>query len=232
MNWNVRKAAQILRMEENELLRLAKTGEIPAVRVNDQFMFNSVELHEWGSVHHHRVLPEVSRPNEAHADLHRLGAAIERGGVHYDLEGTSSDEVLCAVSQLPTIPEGVDRALLSQVLRARESLSSTGIGSGVAIPHPRDPLVFHISSPAILLCFLAQPVDFKAIDGQPVRTLFTIISPTVPLHLQMLARLAFALHDEALNHLLLQQAPCDALLARIQVLEEHMDEALTAGPAK
>jgi hypothetical protein len=39
--------------------------------------------------------------------------------------------------------------------------------------------VMHIPRPMVTLCFLEQPVEFGAMDGQPVHTLFTIVSPTI-----------------------------------------------------
>jgi PTS system nitrogen regulatory IIA component len=81
------------------------------------------------------------------------------------------------------------------VLRARENLGSTAVGDGVAIPHPRHPLVLHVSRPSITLGFLETPVDFGALDGKPVDTLFVILSPTVRAHLHLLAVLAFGLHQ-------------------------------------
>jgi mannitol/fructose-specific phosphotransferase system IIA component (Ntr-type) len=95
-----------------------------------------------------------------------------------------------------TINSGrVDREFLYKVLLARESLGSTGIGDGIAIPHVRNPIVLHLSRPIVTLCFLERPVDFGALDGQPVNTLFTLISPTVRAHLHLLSRLAFTLRD-------------------------------------
>ena len=66
------------------------------------------------------------------------------------------------------LPDDVDREFLYQVLLAREALGSTGIGDGIAIPHVRNPIVLHLSRPTVTLCFLEQPVDFGALDGQPV----------------------------------------------------------------
>ena len=74
---------------------------------------------------------------------------------------------------------------------AREALGSTGIGDGIAIPRVRNPIVLHLSRPIVTLCFLERPVDFGALDGQPVTTLFTLISPTVRAHLHLLSRLSY-----------------------------------------
>ena len=51
------------------------------------------------------------------------------------------------------------------------------------------------------LCFLEHPIEFGALDGQPVHTLFTIVSPTIKAHLHLLSRLAFALRSRRLPRL-------------------------------
>jgi PTS system nitrogen regulatory IIA component len=72
---------------------------------------------------------------------------------------------------------------------------------------------------------LTRGVDFKSIDGKTVRVLFTLLSPTIPLHLRLLARLAHALHDDALCRLLSECSSSDAILTRIQELESHLNGA-------
>ena len=62
-----------------------------------------------------------------------------------------------AVELMP-LPEKVDRQFLLQVLVARESLGSTAVGKGIALPHVRNPVVMHIDRPMITLCFLENAV--------------------------------------------------------------------------
>ena len=151
--------------------------------------------------------------------LPSLHAALQRGGIYFDLEGNRREKVLAAVTKLPGIPAGVDRAVLEQLLIGRETLAPTAVGGGIALPHPRDPLVVRVDEPHVLLCFLKQPVDFRAMDGRPVRVLFTLLSPSIRMHLQMLAKLAFALHDEALVRLLGATPSRDTILERVRALE-------------
>jgi len=229
MNWNLREAARALDMTEREILRLVREGTLPACRVDDQYLFNPVELQVWGAERNRRMAPDVIPPNGEPPQMLSLASAIERGGIHYEIAGATRTEVLDAVAQLPGVPAHVDRGLVAEVLRSREALASTGIGGGVAIPHPRDPVVLQVDSPIVLLCFLAQDVDFKAIDGQPVRVLFTLLSPTVPLHLRLLSRLAHALHDDVLSQLLAERAARDTILARIRELEIGMNGSKPEG---
>jgi PTS system nitrogen regulatory IIA component len=98
---------------------------------------------------------------------------------------------------------------------AREALGSTGIGDGIAIP-TCNPIVL-LSRP--YLCFLEQPVDFGALDGQPVSTLFTLISPTVRAHLHLLSRLAFALRDPRFKAAVRSQASREEIFDALHAAE-------------
>ncbi len=69
---------------------------------------------------------------------------------------------------------GVPVAGIASYLLKREDLGSTGIGRGVAIPHARLP---DLQRPFGLLAKLKQPVEFDAIDGQPVDIVFVLLLP-------------------------------------------------------
>jgi len=220
MDFSVRDVAKLLNVSEDTVYRWVRRGSLPAHRVHDQYRFNRVELQEWAAQHKHRVSPELFSSGGSTEELPSLAAALERGGIFYQVPGERRETALEAVTQLPGIPGSVNRQMLCQLLVAREALASTGLGDGIAIPHPRDPVVVQENEPLVLLCFFQQPVDFSALDGQPVRVLFVLLSPSVRSHLQMLAKLAFALHDDTLRQLLRTVAPKEAILERIRVLDE------------
>lgn len=69
----------------------------------------------------------------------------------------------------------VDRDKLTDELLNREELGSTGIGSGIAIPHARLP---EISHPLGVLALLRKPIDFDAVDDEPVDVVFMLAMPT------------------------------------------------------
>lgn len=219
MELKVRDVARLLNVSEQTVYRWVRSRSLPAHRVHDQYHFNRVELQEWAALHKHRVSPELFAPNGSSKELPSLRAAIERGGIFYRVPGESRDEVLAAVTRLPGIPAGVDRQLLHQLLVARESLASTSVGDGIAVPHPRDPVVVHVDQPAVFLCFLERPVDFGALDGRPVRVLCMLLSPSVRDHLQMLAKLAAALHGETFKELLHAAAPREGILNHLRAVE-------------
>lgn len=225
MELRVRDAAIILNKSEETITRWAQRGLLPVHRIQNQYLFNRAELQEWAALHNHPVVPELVAPSAASEQLPSLAAAIDRGGIFYQVSGGTRDKVLEAVTHLPGIPPGVNRSNLHQLLVRREALALTGLGNGIAIPHPRDPLVVRIQQPYVMLCFLAEAVDFSAIDGQPVRVLFMVLSPSVRVHLQILARLAFVLHDDVLKELLGKVASREAILERLRAIEASSDAA-------
>jgi PTS system nitrogen regulatory IIA component len=110
------------------------------------------------------------------------------------------------------------------VLLSRENVCSTAMGGGVAIPHPRNPIVLHVVQPSITLCFLEHPVEFGAMDGQPVQALFTLVSPMVRHHLQLLSRLSFALHDAGFKSVITNPGTREVILGEARRLDRMLDE--------
>ena len=221
MDLSVREVAQLLGVTEKTVHRWLREKEIPTHKLHDQYRFNRVEIQEWAAARGMKLSPGVVGAEGAPDARSSLRAAVERGGIHFHVPGTTAEEVLTAVTRLPGIPEGVNRSLLRELFVAREALMSTGIGGGIAIPHPRDPLVVQVREPVVLACFLEHPVDFHAIDEAPVRVLFTLLSPSIRAHLQMLSRLTYALHDPALLNLLEKPTTADAILDRLGAIERQ-----------
>jgi PTS system nitrogen regulatory IIA component len=84
-------------------------------------------------------------------------------------------------------------------LSAREKLGSTGTGSGIAIPHAR---IEGIKKPFGILARLKRPIDFNAIDDQPVDLVFLLLLPTAPAgeQLNALASVARRLRNPEILH--------------------------------
>jgi len=222
----VRDAAEILNVSEKTIYRWIKQGVIPAYQINDQYRFNRAELLEWATSRKINVSPKIfEEPEGGESPPPSLSDALKAGGVHYRIGGGDKAAVLHAIVDTMKLPEEVDRDFLYQVLLAREALGSTGIGEGIAIPHVRNPIVLHLSRPMVTLSFLEHPVDFGSIDGKPVSTLFTFISPTVRAHLHLLSRLGFALRDPEFKKAVLEQASRDQILEALKRAESTFSPA-------
>jgi PTS system nitrogen regulatory IIA component len=220
MQLNVRDAARLLNVSEKTIYRWINQGSLPAYRVNEQYRFNRAELLEWATAHKINVSVEIfHEPESQAAPLPGLVDALEAGGIFYRLGGKDKESVLRAVVETMRLPEEVDREFLFRVLLAREALGSTGVGDGIAIPHVRNPVVLHVPRPSICLCFLDRPIDFGALDGQPVFALFSLVNPTVRTHLHLLSRLSFALHDPPFKTAITRQAARDEILDQARRVE-------------
>ena len=226
MQLTVREVGKLLDASEASVTRWIKQRGLPAQHVGGQYRFNRAELLEWATAQRLHVSPKIFLDEEpGKGPLPSLGDALEAGGVEYRVGGKDKPSVLRTLVEVLKLPEEVDREFLYQVLIARETLGSTGIGDGIAIPHVRNPLVLHLSQPTITLCFLSHPIDFRALDGQPVHTLFTLISPSVRTHLHLLSRLSFVLQNQEFKVLLKAQASPDELMQAVARAESALPTA-------
>jgi PTS system nitrogen regulatory IIA component len=126
------------------------------------------------------------------------------------------------------LPEGFDRSVLCQLFLAREAAGSTAVGDGMAIPHPRHPVVLPVGRPTLTLCLLDRAVDVGAADRQPVQTLFVLVSPTIRAHLRMLARIACALRDESFRATLKRRGSPEEILSEVQRVEDSFNPSAVA----
>ena len=107
---------------------------------------------------------------------------------------------------------GLDERAVFDTLAQRERLGSTGIGEGIAIPHGKLAGLAHLFG---LAARLDKPIDFEALDGQPVDILFLLLAPegAGADHLKALARVARLLRDPGIAHKLRQSRDTDAIYA-------------------
>jgi PTS system nitrogen regulatory IIA component len=157
---------------------------------------------------------ENSEKNEKLAEL------LERGGVYYKIPGNSPREVLAALIGSLEKPSISGEELLMACLE-REALMSTSIGGGIALPHPRNPMAADQDSQFAALGFPEHPVNWNALDGKPVDTIFFIVSASAQLHLHTLSRINFFCQDDAFLRLLKNRASREAIIRYIKETEQN-----------
>lgn len=221
MQLSVREVANLLNVSERKIYAWIKNEGLPATRINRQYRFNRVVLFEWATSRNVEVPADLFDNENERVESPAFADALGEGGIFHRVSGTDKESALHAVLDAMQLPTSVDREMLFRVLLAREALGSTALGDGIAIPHPRHPIVLNLDKPEVCLCFLAQPIDFGAIDGKPVHTLFTLVSPTVRDHLHLLARLVFSLGDPGFKAAIMRRASTDEILR-----EAHRVEAV------
>ncbi|MBN1603967.1 MAG: PTS sugar transporter subunit IIA [Chitinispirillaceae bacterium] len=214
---NVKDVARLLSVSEKKVYRLIAQNSVPYYKIGEEYQFNRVELLEWATMMGIKVSTETFKENnDSYLSTSVFLDALKDGSITYDVSGTDRESVLRNVVKTFKLPVDFDPEFLLEILLAREKMGSTGIGEGIAIPHIRYPLILNGSKPAISLCFLKQPVEFNAADGIPVSILFTIISPTVKVHLQLLSHLSYSLQNAAFKAAVQSKASRETLLEILQ----------------
>ena len=133
-----------------------------------------------------------------------------------DLSATAKDDVLGELAgALAAAETALDRDQLLEVLRERESLQSTGIGEGVAIPHGK---VGGLDRLVATFARSTDGVDFESIDGQPTQLFFLLVVPEQSggQHLKALARISRFFRDASFREKLLGAEDLDAIFRSIE----------------
>jgi PTS system nitrogen regulatory IIA component len=153
------------------------------------------------------------------SDEKSLAALIEQGGVYHQVSGAYPREILAEITGLlPVCPSLKKEALLQAVLE-RESLMSTAIGKGIALPHPRTPLLGEGDAPFVAIAFPSQPLEWNTPDGSKVHTIFLIVSSSAKQHLSTLSKINFLCQQEQFHSLIAAHASKEAIIAAIREAE-------------
>lgn len=150
----------------------------------------------------------------------KLGDVLKESCVIADLKGQAKEEVLrelaLALKNSGQIND-VDAAV--NVMVERESLGSTGIGDGIAIPHGK------LKGLSQILCVFGRSqkgVPFDSVDRKPVHIFFLLLAPegSAGVHLKMLSRISRILRDQSFRHRLMEQTGQRELYADITSEDE------------
>jgi PTS system nitrogen regulatory IIA component len=141
-----------------------------------------------------------------------IEALLDRSAITPKVNATSKRHALSLVAETAARRFGLDAGEVLDALLAREGLGSTGLGSGVAIPHARLPGLRRIRG---VFLRLETPVEFDAVDGQPVDLIFALLAPpdSGAEHLLALARVSRLLRQSDLRKQLRQLHTPDAIYA-------------------
>jgi PTS system nitrogen regulatory IIA component len=121
---------------------------------------------------------------------------LERDSIVLGLRATDKSELIKALAKRAAARLKLPTEAVSAPLLAREALGSTGIGRGIALPHAR---IAKLPRSFGLLARLVRPIDFAAIDDEPVDLVFLLLTPEDAgrEHLAALAAISRVLRDDA-----------------------------------
>jgi len=220
MKLTINEVAQCLDVPLSTVERWIRQGRIPVGKSGGECVFQKPILEVWAKKHNLSFMLPDKKVKKIQEDKPvNLFNAMAFGGIYYGIKGNSVSEALeSAVKHIAFLDQDGQETLLGKLLE-REEMASTGIGRGIAIPHPRTPLDKTMEEPAIITCFLEHPVDYQAVDGLTVFVMFILLSQSVKVHLHLLSRLAFCVRDASFVDFLKQVPDHEKLLEKVENLE-------------
>jgi PTS system nitrogen regulatory IIA component len=141
-----------------------------------------------------------------------IGDLLERSAIALRVSAANKRQALAVVSEIASRNFGLDQAEVLDALAAREQAGSTGVGHGVAAPHARMEGLQRMRG---VFVRLEHPVEFEAVDDQPVDLIFALFAPKDAgvEHLRALARVSRLLRQPELRTRLRAARNADAIHA-------------------
>jgi len=145
--------------------------------------------------------------------MKKLGELLNERCVVLDFKAADKKEALERI--IAPVAGAYDAAALLKALIEREALGSTGIGSGVAVPHVR---LESVKEPVIVLGRSAKPVAFEAIDDEPCSLFFLVLGPAAKdaqeAYVGAMAKISRLMRQQAVRDRIMKAAsPADVLAA-------------------
>ncbi|MEZ6060991.1 MAG: PTS sugar transporter subunit IIA [Planctomycetaceae bacterium] len=227
MELALKQVADFFGVSENRIIKWIKSENLPSDLVADQYRFHRAELLEWAAFHGYPFSPAIYAAESD--DLTPAGThvsdALQSGGVLENVSGSSLREVLkVALNGLP-LPATMSPDVLIELFLSRETVGSSAVGNGIAIPHPREPVLLNVPAAVMRLCYLSQPLSMSTPDNRPVTTLFVLICPTAHEHLQMLSRLGALLRVDTVQEALQKRQTGEPLFRILRDAGSRFHEA-------
>jgi len=223
--------AEHVGMDVRQVRRLADRGSLPAQKVGGQWRFNRAEVTEWLQQEmpsfDERRLITLEQAMGGEASGMTVTELIGLEGIDVALVANTRASVLRELVNLADRTGRLyDAKGLLQAVQERESMCSTALPHGVAIPHPRQPMPYVSSEPIICVARLTRGLGF----GSPYRDLtqlfFLICCHDDRHHLRVLARLVRLLDEHTIHRIMAVEAPEDLLACLIEKESQVVSQGL------
>jgi len=137
--------------------------------------------------------------------MNRIASLLTPARIRLDLDVSSKSRLFEEVGQLFAADLELDAQRIGESLSKRETLGSTGLGQGMALPHAR---IKGLSQPVAAFVRLSPPISFDAPDGKPVSDSLVLLVPeqATEIHLQLVAEAAQMFGDRRFREHLRQQS--------------------------
>lgn len=219
MDLKIKDVAELLNVSETTIRRWLAEGKIPAYRLNHQYRFSKIEIEDWVmscKTKENQSRPFSEEPSSAakeQAGTHKfsLYRAIHKGHVLENIEGNTKASVIKNAVAKIAFELSLDQDVLTELLLDREKLMPCALNHGIAVPHTRD-FLLNETFDVVSIVFPQKPIDYGALDGEFVHTLFFLFACQDKRHLHLLAKIAhFSQSQENLEFLKTKPKKADLL---------------------
>ncbi len=136
----------------------------------------------------------------------KISDILDETRILTNMEGDSKSDVINSLIDLVAVsPKVLDKEKVKEAIFEREKIMSTGVGNGFAIPHGKTDAVSDIVA---AFAVTKKPIDYEALDEQPVRLIFLLIGKAnmVGPHIKLLSRISRLMNKEEFRKKLLEAA--------------------------
>lgn len=217
MDLEVEEVSKLLNVSEELLIQWIEEGKIPGYSIQDRYRLNREEVEAW-------VLQQKSEDpfsTSAGSERFALFRALNKGNVYLDIKANSKEDVISETMQRLAPSLKLDPDVLTDLFMEREKMMSTSLGSGFALPHARD-LLLYGRSDVLAVVFLEKPIAFDALDGEPVHTLFFLLASNNKRHLTLLSKIAHLINNPSMREKFAKRPSKIELLEMVKTWEENL----------
>jgi nitrogen PTS system EIIA component len=218
MDLKIKDIVEQLQVSEKTVYRWIKEKKIPCYRINHQYRFNKSEINEW--ILSNKIELSGSLINLGFTNSN-LSTLIERGGIVTEVEGENVVQILTSAIDKVLTPSGISKKEILSAVLNREELMPTAIGKGIAIPHPRSPIVTDPNRASVSICYLSKPVNFNALDGELVHTLFILLTASPKMHLDVLSKISHLCQSDFFLLMMKGRSTLDSILDFVRIKEKE-----------
>jgi PTS system nitrogen regulatory IIA component len=229
MDLTLKDVAELLNVSESTISRWLEDKMIPAYKIKDEYRFSRIEIENWMMNRDQKTKVIDLKDKEAEKIIgNQMGThafclfrALHKGGVLNHVKGKTKEEVLENAVRIIAQKFALDADLLSDLILEREKLMPTSLNHGVGVPHTRDYLI-QKSFDIVTVVYPEEPIEYNALDGKKVHTLFVLLACDDKRHLQLLAKLAHLTRSEEALDFLQKKPDYAELLEYIRNWESHL----------
>jgi PTS system nitrogen regulatory IIA component len=193
MDLRKKDVAELLTVSIHTIDALIAAGKIPNYTIKGEQRFNRTEIENWMmrtlSLEKDTLPFGENEGNYGPWQQFGLYRAIHKGDVLSDLLATSKEEIIREAMDRSSETLSLDPEIVTDLLLEREQLMPTALNNGIAIPHAREFLLRGLFD-AVIVVYPTSPMDWGALDGAPVHTLFFLFACDDKRHLNLLAKVA------------------------------------------